>query len=243
MSNSQSIDLQRVKEVAAQERQLAQTPGAMDSEQRRRHEHTANVLETLIPASNRPTMGEIEWDRKSHERAEAIAHWSNADPSPVIMLSPEGKKIAVYQDSAWFQGMRILNPDILTPTGRKFKLVPAGWEGQHGPFPDRQPGTTEPVEDRPEGCCGECPEIVGGGYDCTCADNPRCPNTSETLKSSEPQMGEAWIVEAFGEICYGLRDHEGYPEWTIVDSDGDRRHVGDGDLKKILSLAPAVKAQ
>lgn len=31
-------------------------------------------------------------------------------------------------------------------------------------------------EPRPEGCCGKCPPIVGGGYDCTCADNPRCPN-------------------------------------------------------------------
>lgn len=28
---------------------------------------------------------------------------------------------------------------------------------------------------RPIGCCGVCPPIVGGGYDCTCAGNPRCP--------------------------------------------------------------------
>lgn len=27
---------------------------------------------------------------------------------------------------------------------------------------------------RPDGCCGTCPPILGGGYDCTCADNPRC---------------------------------------------------------------------
>lgn len=27
-----------------------------------------------------------------------------------------------------------------------------------------------------DGCCGACPEIVGGGIDCTCAGNPRCPN-------------------------------------------------------------------
>ncbi|AID58866.1 hypothetical protein PBI_GAIA_46 [Mycobacterium phage Gaia] len=30
------------------------------------------------------------------------------------------------------------------------------------------------------GCCGKCPEIVGGGIDCTCAGNPRCPNNNET---------------------------------------------------------------
>lgn len=29
---------------------------------------------------------------------------------------------------------------------------------------------------RPAYCCGACPEIDGGGYDCTCRDNPRCLN-------------------------------------------------------------------
>lgn len=28
---------------------------------------------------------------------------------------------------------------------------------------------------RPENCCGVCPPIEGGGYDCTCKRNPRCP--------------------------------------------------------------------
>lgn len=28
---------------------------------------------------------------------------------------------------------------------------------------------------RPAVCCGTCPPIVGGGYDCTCEGNPRCP--------------------------------------------------------------------
>ena len=32
------------------------------------------------------------------------------------------------------------------------------------------------TDPRPVGCCGVCPPIVGGGYDCTCTDNPRCPN-------------------------------------------------------------------
>lgn len=31
------------------------------------------------------------------------------------------------------------------------------------------------MAERPIGCCGVCPPIVGGGYDCTCAGNPRCP--------------------------------------------------------------------
>ncbi|WNM74237.1 hypothetical protein SEA_PARASELENE_62 [Mycobacterium Phage Paraselene] len=33
---------------------------------------------------------------------------------------------------------------------------------------------------RPDGCCGVCPGIVGGGYDCTCAGNPRCPRFEGT---------------------------------------------------------------
>lgn len=27
---------------------------------------------------------------------------------------------------------------------------------------------------RPKDCCGKCPPISGGGYDCTCEGNPRC---------------------------------------------------------------------
>lgn len=34
---------------------------------------------------------------------------------------------------------------------------------------------------RPDHCCGRCPGIVGGGYDCTCEGNPRC---------------EKWVEEA-----------------------------------------------
>ena len=32
------------------------------------------------------------------------------------------------------------------------------------------------IDERPPDCCGVCPPIVRGGYDCTCAGNPRCPN-------------------------------------------------------------------
>lgn len=31
------------------------------------------------------------------------------------------------------------------------------------------------MSERPETCCGVCPELLRGGYDCTCEDNPRCP--------------------------------------------------------------------
>jgi len=44
------------------------------------------------------------------------------------------------------------------------------------------PGYSDDVEplvlfhDRPSTCCGACPRILNGGYDCTCEHNPRCPN-------------------------------------------------------------------
>ena len=40
----------------------------------------------------------------------------------------------------------------------------------------RAPITPAPG-DRPPGCCGACPPLARGGYDCTCPGNPRCPNT------------------------------------------------------------------
>ena len=33
-------------------------------------------------------------------------------------------------------------------------------------------------EARPDECCGVCPPIKGGGYDCTCKDNSRCTKSS-----------------------------------------------------------------
>ena len=32
------------------------------------------------------------------------------------------------------------------------------------------------TDERPPDCCGVCPPMASGGYDCTCAGNPRCPN-------------------------------------------------------------------
>lgn len=43
-------------------------------------------------------------------------------------------------------------------------------------------------ETRPAGCCGKCPPIAGGGYDCTCEDNPRC--------TAQPKPTAAEVVAA-----------------------------------------------
>ena len=34
------------------------------------------------------------------------------------------------------------------------------------------------MTDRNPDCCGACPPIEGGGYDCTCKGNPHCPKST-----------------------------------------------------------------
>lgn len=52
---------------------------------------------------------------------------------------------------------------------------------------------------RPAGCCGTCPPILGGGYDCTCADNPRCDaNKADRIDRD----GERWV---WCDGCDGFR--------------------------------------
>ena len=52
---------------------------------------------------------------------------------------------------------------------------------------------------RPVGCCGKCPPIVGGGYDCTCEDNPRCPVTA----ADRPPVTDAARAEAMSRYSFG----------------------------------------
>ncbi|GAA4756242.1 hypothetical protein [Gordonia alkaliphila] len=61
--------------------------------------------------------------------------------------------------------------------------------------------------DRPDGCCGVCPGIVGGGYDCTCADNPDCPLVDPVAladrwylrsQDDDDDLGDVSVVEAIG---------------------------------------------
>lgn len=48
-------------------------------------------------------------------------------------------------------------------------------------FVDPHARTTE----RPSYCCGKCPPIAGGGYDCTCRGNPQCATGHVRLRDLE----------------------------------------------------------
>lgn len=88
-------------------------------------ETLAVELANILPAPIAPTtMAEIEWDDEEHHLAEATAAWSEGHPSNVVMLAKFGKWITVCQSDSYYSGLRELRPDILTPTGRKFRLVP-----------------------------------------------------------------------------------------------------------------------
>ena len=64
----------------------------------------------------------------------------------------------------------------------------------------------EPVPDygpRPAGCCGVCPPIVGGGYDCTCVDNPH-PRCEANKADRIDRHGTRWV---WCDRCEGFRPY------------------------------------
>lgn len=42
---------------------------------------------------------------------------------------------------------------------------------------------------RPDYCCGKCPETTSG-YDCTCQDNPKCGNYQMSIARALDQINE-----------------------------------------------------
>lgn len=77
---------------------------------------------------------------------------------------------------------------------------------------------------RPAECCGKCPPIAGGGYDCTCKGNPRCPKTKSHTERGQV-TGDDTCTARFGDFdVYGCDlppGHEGLHHdrygllWTI----------------------------
>ena len=94
--------------------------------------------------------------------------------------------------------------------------VAAGRTEYLGRFTDDEPD----YGPRPDGCCGTCPPIRGGGYDCTCADNPRCnANHADRID----REGDRWVWCA---RCGGLRMdghgmHKSGIGWTAAEIDED----------------------
>lgn len=73
---------------------------------------------------------------------------------------------------------------------------------------------------RPEECCGVCPPIVSGGYDCTCKGNPRCRGVVKSLEES-PCEAFAWVGQS-PMYC----DNCGEPYWEHSHKYGVGAEVG-----------------
>ena len=70
-----------------------------------------------------------------------------------------------------------------------------------GRFTDDEPEPEPDYGPRPAGCCGTCPPTLGGGYDCTCADNPRCDaNHTDRID----RYGSRWF---WCDRCEGFRPY------------------------------------
>lgn len=52
------------------------------------------------------------------------------------------------------------------------------------------------AEPRPEGCCGKCPPLARGGYDCTCKGNPRCINSQRKRPGPDEVVVKRSLIEA-----------------------------------------------
>lgn len=115
------------------------------------------------------------------------------------------------------------------------------WPGNE---PEEEEDTAaEPSYPRPDGCCGACPETVGGGVDCTCADNPRCPN--HRPRPEGVPVGEPWQVEIDGETAIGFRnDPEDRWPWCVTYEVNSRSDwLGDSDVTLIARLVPETTEQ
>jgi len=62
------------------------------------------------------------------------------------------------------------------------------------------------MTERPTYCCGTCPGIHGGGYDCTCLNNKNCP-LSDTYAHANANFGKALkqlLMQAGGNMLHNM---------------------------------------
>lgn len=105
------------------------------------------------------------------------------------------------------------------------------------------------MAERPTGCCGVCPPIVGGGYDCTCAGNPRCPKRTphriQRKRAAGWRMPEGAIYVGRGSYLgnpYRIYEHCRGPngDWGIEDAGRFNLPCGHGWTNRDAAARVAV---
>lgn len=191
-------------------------------------EEFACKLEPLLPDPEPRTLA----DMTAEERAEC--QWMQAtftrSHHDHIITAVYGSKSRILRkaDGASFE---IANEDLVPHPD----LPKLEWPGSE---PEDDTPAPEPASPRPDGCCGACPETVGGGVDCTCADNPRCPNRQP--RPEDVPVEELWQVEIDGETAIGYRnDPEHVCPWFVTYRSNSRGDwLGDEDVTLVSRLVP-----
>lgn len=90
---------------------------------------------------------------------------------------------------------------------------------------------------RPATCCGKCPPIAGGGYDCTCEGNPRCEKADTPEEChADPAPADVDLDEALAMDLY----HASIlisPVWEI----GPTAWLSERDHEMWLEVARAAR--
>lgn len=124
-------------------------------------------------------------------------HGECCEPAEVTEDQPVGTYLADCDDDVWVRrasGWHIWS-DWLSAWGSRARAV-AHLREHYAPLRLATPADLARVgiedDPRPDSCCGKCPPIVGGGYDCTCDGNPRCAKagTPDDLPGEPVEPGD-----------------------------------------------------
>lgn len=92
-------------------------------------------------------------------------------------------------------------------------------------------------------CCGVCPEIEGGGIDCTCFGNPRCPKFKEkTMEEQNKELAERFIREHMEDVRdAGLMEVIETLFWDDTEEVDDEQVRAIAELLRTARIAVEVK--
>lgn len=123
-------------------------------------------------------------DTLAREACDYFAFGFNAPPTPAPEPEPATFGFTCPIQDCWWNDIETEQPDY---TSMREALDAADRHrlehhaGQTGIV------THDSTNPRPPECCGKCPPLVRGGYDCTCAGNVSCPNYG-TTQPTDPNV-------------------------------------------------------
>lgn len=99
---------------------------------------------------------------------------------------------------------------------------------------------------RPQNCCGVCPPIASGGYDCTCQGNRNCPAFRVELNKRIRSVFES-AIDCYAETTRkGMLEPCGKPAIALKWDDASYpypvcKHHSRGDMVTVVEIEQAVR--